>query len=295
MADCTYRVPDLTASGDALYGPRICDQPFIDWAWETHGFNGTYWQDGWGFDDVCNVRKPLARCMNAIWLLNYSAEDYDNEDWNSDALHWGPRYVREQFKRYNDLRADCGDGSATAVTTGCQRGRQWRAWRCTAGYNEMKQTCRRQFILWRWICHLVAEFVRFVCTAYGWVIETACSLYYGTIGGGQNITLTLQFFYPAGGGNPDVISRAGTLIHEARHVGNKPHDADFPAGSVYGSGGGADSSWGYEGAWMYNALYLWWFYAAGTRTNLAMRQAAKQRANTILANAFAATPGFVVP
>ena len=31
MADCTYRVPDLNASGDALYGPRICNQPFIDW------------------------------------------------------------------------------------------------------------------------------------------------------------------------------------------------------------------------------------------------------------------------
>ena len=21
------------------------------------GFNGVYWQDGWGYDDVCNVRK----------------------------------------------------------------------------------------------------------------------------------------------------------------------------------------------------------------------------------------------
>jgi hypothetical protein len=121
-------------------------------------------------------------------------------------------------------------------------------------------------------------------------------LWYGTVGGGQNVTLTIQFFYPAGGGDPDVISRAGTLIHEARHIGNKPHDAQFPAGSVYGAGGdGADSTWQYEGAWMFNALYLWWFYAAGTRTSLAMRQAAKQRANVILTNAFATSPGFVVP
>jgi len=46
---------------------------------------------------------------------------------------------------------------------------------------------------------------------------------------------------------------------------------------------------------MFNALFLWWFYAAGTRTSLAMRQAAKQRANVILNNAFATSPGFVVP
>ena len=39
MADCTYRVPDLEASGDALYGPRTCYQPFLNWAWPVHGFN----------------------------------------------------------------------------------------------------------------------------------------------------------------------------------------------------------------------------------------------------------------
>ena len=297
MADCTYSVPDLEASGDALYGGRICNQPFIDWAWQSHGFNGTYWQDGWGFDDVCNVRKPLARCMNAIWLLNYSADDYNNEAWNTDALHWGGRYVREQFKYYNDLRAACGDGSATAVTTGCQQARQWNAWRCTQGYQETKRECRSWFFLFAWICHLWAEVKRFVCTAWGWVAEAACTLWYGTVGGGQNVTLTLWFFYPLdGSGNPDVVSRAGTLIHEARHIGNKPHNAQFPAGSVFGAGkDGADSSWDYEGAWMFDALYLWWFYAAGTRTSVAMRQAAKQRANVILMNAFATSPGFVVP
>jgi hypothetical protein len=250
VPDCTYSVPDLNVSGDALYGPRICNQPFIDFAWEVHGFNGDYWQDGWGYDDVCNIRKPLARCLNAMWLLTYSAEDYMNDGWDSgDILHFGPRYVREQFKSYNDLRANCGDGSASAVTSGCQWTRQWRSWRCTEGYNETKRDCRSWFFLFAWICHLYAEVTLWVCTAFGWVTESFCTLYYGTVGGGQNVTLTIQFFYPAGGGNPDVISRAGTLIHEARHIGNKPHDAQFPAGSVYGAGGdGADSTWQYEGA-----------------------------------------------
>jgi hypothetical protein len=296
MADCTYSVPDLIASGDQLYGQRICNQEFIDWAWHTHGFNGDYWQDGWGYDDVCNIRKPLARCLSAIWLLNYSAEDYNNEDWNTDALHWGPRYVREQFKYYDDLRASCGDGDAKARTSGCQQSRQWNEWRCTSGYDETQRECRSWFFLFAWICHLWAEIKRFVCTIWGWVSVVGCSIWYGTFGGGQNVTLFLSFFYPLDGtGNADVISRAGTLIHEARHIGNRPHNAQFPPGSIFGAGkDGADSAWGYEGAWMYNTLYLWWFYAAGTRTNIAMRQAAKQRANLLLTNAFATSPGLTV-
>lgn len=295
MADCTYRVPDLEASGDSFYGPRICHQPFINWAWPQHGFNNDYWQDGWGYDDVCNIRKPLARCLNAMWLLAYSAEDYKNDGWNTNALQWGSRYVRQQFMYYDDLRASCGT-DAVATTSGCQQVRQWQAWRCKQGYNETKRDCRSWFFLFAWICHLWAEVKRFVCTLFGWVTETFCSLYYGTVGGGQNVTLKMPFFYPASGGLSDVASRAGTLIHEARHIGNKPHNAQFPAGSIFGAGGdGADSHWGYEGAWMFDALYLWWFSARGTRTTIAMRQAAKQRANVILGNAFATSPGFVVP
>lgn len=295
MADCRYSVPDLDASGDALYGPRTCDQPFINWAWPTHGFNYDWWQGGWGYDDVCNIRKPLSRCLNAIWLLNYSADDYQNEEWNTDALHWGGRYVREQLKRYDDLRAACGDGGAVASTTGCQQARQWSEWRCKQGYNETRKTCDGWHWLFSWLCVLWAFVKIFFCTLYGWVAASACTVWYGTFGGGQNVTLNLQFFYPAGGGNRDVITRAGTLIHESRHIGNKPHNAQFPGGSIYGAGGdGADSAWNYEGAWMYHALYLWWFYAAGTRTSIAMRSSAKQEANVILTNAFATSPGFLV-
>ena len=34
-----------------------------------------------------------------------------------------------------------------------------------------------------------------------------------------------------GGGNDDVVERACTLVHEARHAGARPHNAQFPAGS----------------------------------------------------------------
>lgn len=226
MASCTYTVPDKNVSGDNLYGPRICWQAFIDWAWVAHGFRKKYWDDGFGYYDVCNNNKPLARTLSAIWLLNYSADDYWNEQWSNNILHWGRRYVRNQV---DDLRSKCGDGSAIATSFS------------------------------------------------GIFVDDRIEVYMG-------------FFY-----NRDVPSRAGTLIHEARHQGGKSHNARFPSWSAYGSGKkGADSSWGYQGAWMYHALYLWWFYADGRRTTTAMRARARQRAQFTIDNAFRTHPGFVI-
>lgn len=223
MANCTASVPDKNVSGDNLYAPRICWQPFVDWAWTTHGFNKPYWTNGWGYYDACNADLPLARTFNALWLLNYSADDYNNEDWSNNILHWGRRYVREQVHSYHDLRAMCGDGTAIARTFS-----------------------------------------------------------------GDHVELYLGFFY-----QKDVPGRAETFVHESRHIGGKPHNANFPAGSVFGAGkSGADSTWDYHGAWMYGALYLWWFYADGRRTTSALRQAAKQRGNLVIDNAFATHPGF---
>lgn len=77
-------------------------------------------------------------------------------------------------------------------------------------------------------------------------------------------------------------------------MGGRSHNANFPAGSVFGEGSGADSNWDYEGAWMYEALYLWWFYADGRRTPPALRQRAKEIAQLIIDNAFATHPGIII-
>ncbi|QQO53705.1 MAG: hypothetical protein N838_10410 [Thiohalocapsa sp. PB-PSB1] len=227
MATCTYTVPDKNASGDNFYGQFICDQAYIDFFWFNYGFNGNkkYWDDGFGWHDCCNTSKPLARTFNALYLLNYSAEDYMNESWDSPILNWGCRYARNKL---NDLRSKCGDGSAWA----------------------------KHFDYWIF---------------------------------GSHVELYMGFFY-----SESVVERAATLIHEARHE-DKGHNANFPSGSVFGAGNsGADSSWGYKGAWMYDALYLWWFYAAGTRTTSAMKQRARQRGNLIIDNAFATHPGYSI-
>ncbi|MDE3742514.1 hypothetical protein [Maribacter polysaccharolyticus] len=224
MATCTYTVPNKDISGDNLYGPRVCWQAFIDWAWNAHGFRKNYWDDGFGYYDVCDNNKPLCRTLSALWLLNYSAEDYWNEQWSNNILHWGRRYVRQQI---DDLRSKCGDGSAIAA-----------AFR-------------------------------------GLFVDDRVELYMG-------------FFY-----SKDVPGRAETFIHESRHMGGKSHNANFPTGSVFGGGGsGADSTWSFNGAWMYGALYLWWFYADGRRTTNALKQSARQRANLVIDNAFATHPGF---
>ncbi len=222
MATCTVpTIPNKDASGDNLYGPRSCDQPFVDWAWAAHGFKNAYWDDGFGYEDPCNTDLPVARTLNGMWLLNYSADDYNNEDWSNNILHWGRRYVREQI---DDLRAKCGDGSAIAASIGSRH------------------------------------------------------------------EVYLGFFY-----KKDCAGRAETLVHESRHRGGKPHNANFPTGSVFGAGkSGADSTWDYQGAWMFGALYLWWFYADGRRSTPALREAARQRANVVIDNAFATHPGFTI-
>jgi len=222
VATCSIpTIPNKTTTGETLYGPRICYQPFVDWAWAAHGFRNNYWDDGFGYEDCCNTDLPLARTFNGIWLLNYSADDYWNEEWSNNILHWGRRYVRNQI---DDLRSLCGDGTAIASA------------------------------------------------------------------GSGRIEVYLGFFY-----TKDCPGRAETLVHESRHLGGKSHNANFPTGSVFGAGkSGADSTWGYQGAWMYGALYLWWFYADGRRTTWALRQAARQRANVVIDNAFATHPGFTI-
>jgi len=95
VADCEYTVPDPGESGDALYGPRACDNTFWDWALKAHPFLPADWDEGWGHGEACDVEFALVRTMAAIWCLSYSTSDWTNESYDSDILHWGHRYVRE--------------------------------------------------------------------------------------------------------------------------------------------------------------------------------------------------------
>jgi hypothetical protein len=221
MATCSVPTTNNAVSGDNLYGARTCWQEFVNWAWAAYGFENDYWDDGFGYEDPCNRNLPLNRTMNALWVLCYSADDYNNDQYTNNCLHWARRYTWNQI---DSLRSHCGDGSAVASASG------------------------------------------------------------------DRVKLYLGYWY-----NQDVVVRASTLVHEARHLGGKSHNAKFPEGSIYGAGSsGADSSWGYEGAWMYEVLYLWWFYADGRRTTAALKERARQEANLYIDNAFATHPGFTI-
>jgi hypothetical protein len=160
MATCTVPAHDNASSGDTLYSSRACWQELVDWAWLAFGFQNQYWDDGFGCEDPCYIDLPLNRTVSAIWLLCYSAEDYEKDEYGNNCLHWARRYCWDQI---DSLRSFCGDGSAVARASG------------------------------------------------------------------SNVDVFLGYWY-----DQDVSVRASTLLHEARHIGGKPHDADFPEGSTFG-------------------------------------------------------------
>jgi hypothetical protein len=69
-------VSNLIASVDNLYAPRIGWQPFADGAWDAFDFDRGDWDDGLGYENVCDRNRPLCRTMSGIGYLTYSAEYY---------------------------------------------------------------------------------------------------------------------------------------------------------------------------------------------------------------------------
>jgi hypothetical protein len=294
MANCSYQVPrtnNINATGDALYGSQICNQTFIDWAWSEFRFDNAFWQGGWGFDDCCNTTKPLARTLSAIWLLTYSADDYQNDGYDRDILHYGSRFVREQLSGY-DLRAKCGDEKVNATTfgAGCTEYRETVELGCKQYRDDGYPKCRDWPWWASWICYAWIWISNILCVAWGYIASWVCA-----IGNAVATDHRVELYNPAYFYKQDVPGRAGTLVHECRHISGKAHDANFPRWSNRSPGkSGCDSSWEYGGAWMYDAVYNWWIYAAAARSTPAVRARAKANANDTILNCFATKPSVVV-
>lgn len=216
-------IGNLGDSFDNFYGNKACWQDFIDWSWQFFDFSKGHWDDGAGYDNPCDKRRPLMRTLSAIYALTYSKSESDGRNF----LDWGYKH---------------------------------------AGHNidEFRLTCD--------ISGAIAQ----MHDASGW------EEFWGT--DEDYVIVDKDFVY-----GEDVVERAGTLIHEARHY-EKGHNANFPSWSAL-SGSGADSHWGYQGAWTWHALWLWWFYARAENTTPAAKQSAKQSANWIIDNCFAQHPG----
>jgi hypothetical protein len=115
MTTCTWNPGDATAAGDTLYGPRACDDTFIGWAWEAFDFDKEDWDDGWGYDNPCDVNGALSRTLSAIWCLTYSAGLSPSATISSaiSILNWGWKYAQHHI---DELDARCPVPGAVAMT-----------------------------------------------------------------------------------------------------------------------------------------------------------------------------------
>jgi hypothetical protein len=88
---CTFPATDNNASLDNALIGYACEQGFINEAWDWFDFKKDYWDDGFGYDQACDIARPLARTFNAIYLMK--AATWGWYDWSSDKI--------------DDMRARC--------------------------------------------------------------------------------------------------------------------------------------------------------------------------------------------
>jgi hypothetical protein len=73
-ADCSIPLENPEQDiflGDTHYHPFVCSQPFQG-VWSGFGLTESNWGGGLGWNDVCNINKPLNRALSALWLLRNS-------------------------------------------------------------------------------------------------------------------------------------------------------------------------------------------------------------------------------
>jgi hypothetical protein len=112
MATCQAAAGDLGASGDLLYGPRSCPQEFIDFVWDAYDFDKEDWDQGFGYWQACDLTRPLARTFNALWCLEFSAPDFENESYDAPILNWAGRFARENI---DELDGRCAGTNPNAI------------------------------------------------------------------------------------------------------------------------------------------------------------------------------------
>ncbi|MGH8613427.1 MAG: hypothetical protein ACREYF_15780 [Gammaproteobacteria bacterium] len=115
-ASCTYDPGDMVASGDVHYVNLWgCERAFRDFFWDAYDFDKGDWDEGFGYDDSCNIEQPLARTFNALYALHYSHADpaLSKGDREGPILRWGGSYA---WSHIDELDARCGDGTSYAYT-----------------------------------------------------------------------------------------------------------------------------------------------------------------------------------
>lgn len=118
---CTYSLSwrsDITSADRSVMTNACASGWFPHW-WAEDGFanDASYWDEGFGSDNLCNADKPAGRTLNALYLLKFSylpANDWG--DLSGYVVQWGYPYAGEQFVEANGMEAHCGDFSGGMPT-----------------------------------------------------------------------------------------------------------------------------------------------------------------------------------
>ena len=94
-----------------------CQQSWVNFYWSAHDFDQGDWDEGFGFEDPCNLSLPLGRTFNALEVLNYAApvDATSTGDFSGNILHWGGNYA---IREIDELDASCSTASRAYTAFG---------------------------------------------------------------------------------------------------------------------------------------------------------------------------------
>lgn len=113
-----YYLSSALRAMDQYFVSRICVQSIVDRYWNTYGFQKKYWDDGFGYDDVCSWQQPLGRTMGALYLLenSYTPKASSLSDWSGPGVKWAYPYSGTVYNGLDDLRQMCFNNDWWAYT-----------------------------------------------------------------------------------------------------------------------------------------------------------------------------------
>jgi hypothetical protein len=116
---CSFIPPQIpphnnATSGDNAFVAGWCNQPMVDTLWNDFDFDKVDWDEGYGWDSVCDVNLPLGRTYNALALLRLFGTSKPEGSNN-----WLPWFYSFASNAIDELDARCGKGQnlTTLATT----------------------------------------------------------------------------------------------------------------------------------------------------------------------------------
>lgn len=103
----SYTTPEPFNSweaGDVFYEPNVW-QSHINRYWSHFAMESSDWQGEWGYNDVGNVEKPLAKVLNAMWALENSTPPNPQ---SGSVLGWSYDYARNAI---DEIQTTCATSS----------------------------------------------------------------------------------------------------------------------------------------------------------------------------------------